>query len=492
MNKKILITGLALSSCFLLASCGTSNEDAAIKSLANQIDKLNNVVANASTIDSNYINLDGFNNGEDMGAIKNVYQKTTTSINNQNSYKDKVLSKTATIKKILSSKDLKVGNKNLKALRELSSTLSKYTTKLANTNNDYKKTAKSISKLKNNNQTTNSMLGAKLSRLSSCADSRSCYYNNILNTLTQIQNLLNSGASVQNNILNNDYLNNYDFSNRTSIYDNSGNQIQGSYCENGVCYDQYGNVLNGVYFDSNGNCVSGNCAPNNGYYNNSYNVNQISNNNPNIYNNRYGNGNYNNGYANRRYNGFNPDRNTDTYAPNVKNIDTYRNNGVNNGFNYNVSETQDVVNDNIENQAEENILNTENTNSSLQQSESQEPQVIKENNIIPKQVEVKGEEKQENIKEVKKLSSEEIQKLQESEDGRNDIDPKTKNFKHTERVTKEIKDPLAHPKKIEEKANNDITTLQLNQDYKKTNDKIKDLIQNKTAVETKTENMFAL
>ncbi len=490
MNKKILITGLALSSCFLLASCGTTSEDAAIKSLANQIDKLNNVVANSSTIDTNYINLDNFNNGEDIGAIRSVYQKTATSINNQNSYKEKVLSKTATIKKTLSSNDLKIGNKNVKALRELSNTLSKYTTKLANTNNDYKKTAKSVAKLGKNNQTTNSMLGAKLSRLSSCADSRSCYFNNILNTLGQIQSLLNNGATVENNILNNDYLNNYDFSNRASIYDNSGNQIQGGYCENGVCYDQFGNVMNGVYFDEKGNCVSGNCTPNNAYYNQSYNANQISNNNPNIYNNRYGNGHYNNGYANRRYNGFNPDRNTDTYAPNVKNIDTYRKNGVNNGFNYNITETQDVVNDNIESKVDEKI--NENIDTSLSQTDIQNNDNIKQDTVLPKQVEITNKESQDNQDEVKKLSSEEIAKLQATEDGRKDIDPKTKNFKHTEKVTKEIKDPNANPKKLEDKRNDNATTLQISQDYKKTNQKIKDLIQNETAVETMGENMFAL
>ena len=72
-------------------------------------------------------------------------------------------------------------------MRELSSTLSKYTNKLANTNNEYKKTAKSVAKLKNNQNTSSSVLSAKLTRLSSCADSRSCYYNNILNTLSQIE-----------------------------------------------------------------------------------------------------------------------------------------------------------------------------------------------------------------------------------------------------------------------------------------------------------------
>ena len=75
--KKIILSGLLIGSCLMLASCGTTGEDAAIKNLANQVDKLNNVVANTSVVDTKTIDMENFSNAEEKdSAIKNIYQKT--------------------------------------------------------------------------------------------------------------------------------------------------------------------------------------------------------------------------------------------------------------------------------------------------------------------------------------------------------------------------------------------------------------------------------
>ena len=81
-----------------------------------------------------------------------------------------------------------------------------------------------------------------------------------------------------------------------------------------------------------------NCQPNypsnfNENINNARNYNQLYN--PNTVN----NGTYNNptvpyGNVYNRFNRFNPSRNTDTYGPTMKNIDTYGYNAANNGYGY--------------------------------------------------------------------------------------------------------------------------------------------------------------
>ncbi len=434
--KKIILSGLLIGSCLMLASCGTTGEDAAIKNLANQVDKLNNVVANTNVVDTKTFDNENFSSqAEDNSAIRNIYQKTKNSIENQNSFKNKILEKTASIKNALASSDLKIGNKNVKAMRELSNTLSKYTNKLANTNNEYKKTAKSVAKMKNSSTQNEATLGARLSRLSSCADSRSCYYNNILNTLSQIETLLNKDTTVKDNIIESDInTNDYNNTNDSTLYNN---------CDNGVCYDQNGNTINGGFFDDNGNFVNDETSPNKNYLSNTNQTfNNPSNNNP--YRNRYP---YNNGANNNNYrnNRFNPDRNTDTYAPNISNIDTYKN-----GYgNYaNMTQTESTVAEN-ETQGKDTKDIKDDLNKEIQTLEEKIENTVEEKDVV-------------DLEKEEKKSSTKTTVINMHEDGKKDKNPRTEN--------------LRLEKTVEEK------TAKISQDYKSSNKKIKELIESSAPV----------
>ena len=456
--KKIILSGLLIGSCLMLASCGTTSEDAAIKNLATQVDKLNNVVANVSVVDTKAIDLSTYSSEEDdNSAIRNIYQKTKTSIDKQNDYKSKILEKTANIKKSLAANELKIGNKNIKAMRELSNTLSKYTTKLANTNNEYKKTANSISKLKNGQNTSTSVLGAKLTRLSSCADSRSCYYNNILNTLSQIEVILNNGTVVEdNNLQNNLDQNNFNQdTNDMSLYNN---------CDNGVCYDKDGNVMNGSYFDENGNLSNGNSAPNSSYVNQNYNnqnynnTNKTPNNDNNIYRNRHSQNNNNPNYNYYRNNGFNPDRNTDTYAPNISNIDTYKNNG---GYGNYANMTEGTP-------SSLTTEETKNDTKDIKENPKQDNELVTlEEKVETLENAIKDTSTEKDLAETKPQTTK-INLINMNEDGKNDINPRTKNLRYAQTVEeKQQKDTSTTTEK----------TLQISQDYKSSNRKIKELVQ---------------
>ena len=445
--KKLLLSSIAIGSCLLLVGCGTSTEDAAVTNLSNQIDRLNNVIANSSVVSTTSFDLSNYSNGnKDVSGIRNIYQKTSNAIKEQEFLKDQIRSKNAIIKNKLASKDLKLG-KDAGAIKELANSLSKYTTKLTNTNNEYRKTSSSLARMSNSN--SSSEVGARLTRLSSCCDSRLCYYNNILNTLNQIESILNGGAIVvENGNLNNDYLKNYlsdNFSN--CLYDSNGKCIDGAYCQNGNCYDSNGNCINGYCFDSNGNCVNGNCTPNRAYYQNGSVINNqnIANRNSNMpYNSNY---NYNAPYGYRN-NRFNPNRNTDTYGPGITNIDTYRNNGYAYNYGFRGNGFNEITNDkNFE------------TNSEIFEQSKDKTIALEEDKIN----ETKETDKIDTL-----INNEQLKR-----------------------------DPNATPKysreneKSEEKIESN--TLKLNPDYQRTNKKIKDLIQSSAPItDDLSQNMLVL
>lgn len=141
------------------------------------------------------------------------------------------------------------------------------------------------------------------------------------------QNNTNKNMNNKNNTTNN-YVNNSENTNN----DTNNNKTQKGLVKNIDTYKaNSGNASDNANLANNENNVNNNMIANNRmrYPGNAY--NRPYNNRP--YNNPY----YNNYYPNYGYNrGFNPGRNTDTYYPLNKNIDTYRinPNGYNNEYNY--------------------------------------------------------------------------------------------------------------------------------------------------------------
>ena len=142
------------------------------------------------------------------------------------------------------------------------------------------------------------------------------------------QNNTNKNMNNKNNITNN-YVSNSENTNN----DTNNNKTQKGLVKNIDTYKaNSGNASDNENLANNDNNVNNNMIANNNrmrYPGNAY--NRPYNNRP--YNNPY----YNNYYPNYGYNrGFNPGRNTDTYYPLNKNIDTYRinPNGYNNEYNY--------------------------------------------------------------------------------------------------------------------------------------------------------------
>ncbi len=321
--KKIILGATALIMCVALAGCGSSTTSA-ITSLENQLDETANTISSLQSVNPSDISLTQSmleNSESTSDDILNNSQNAQQSLANEEYYKMDILNKTAQIKNNLS-KDLKLSKSQISAVNDLTSSLNRYTNSVAYTKNEMDSAVKSISSMKKNVDKNTDKINAKLNRLACNSNARSTYYQNILNTLEQIGNYVGC-----ENCENEDMSRTFNMQRNDSprMFDRSMSRNE---------------LRNNERFDEEFNNLSNN-TPASTFTNNTYNSNNF--NRLNAYRNGYA-GNYGNGfgYRNGMYgtngyygtNGFygsrfNPDRNTDTYAPLMRNIDTYQVNNLN-------------------------------------------------------------------------------------------------------------------------------------------------------------------
>lgn len=369
MKKSTFILGLSLSAILAIAGCAnnTTNDQAVIDKLSSQLDRVTNTVSAVSVANIDEIAREDF--GGNVGTISQLSRlsgsgQTASAIaRNIENNRHQILRKAKAIKKSITGGQLILGNDNARAISELTTSMQKYTTELTRTKSDYRNTVRSMAKLSD----PGTQFDAKLTRLSCCLESRDCYLNNILNTLNNVEGILNSAGNSNGETSNNqnatdqnaagqnannqnnssqkdwgnktpeDYANeqngtnnNYNSSgNNMDNSNNSGNSFSGNQnlipfnyndycpdgncynnanCPDGNCYNNYANCPDGNCYDYNLNCPNGNCYNGNIANTNAYGINRGL---------------------------FNPGRNTDTYGPGVTNIDTYRyttGNGYGSGF----------------------------------------------------------------------------------------------------------------------------------------------------------------
>lgn len=363
MKKSTFILGLSLSAILAIAGCtnNTTNDQAVIDKLSSQLDRVTNTVSAVSVANIDEITREDF--GGNAGTISQLSRlsgssQTASAIaRNIENNRYQILRKAKAIKKSITGGQLILGNDNARAISELTTSMQKYTTELTRTKSDYRNTVRSMAKLSD----PGTQFDAKLTRLSCCLESRDCYLNNILNTLNNVEGILNTASNSNGETSNNqnatgqnaagqnannqnssnrkdwgnktpeDYANepngtnngynssekNLNNTNNSNNSNNSGNSFGSNqnlipfnyndYCPDGNCYNNYANCPDGSCYNYNLNCPNGNCYNGNIANTNAYGINRGL---------------------------FNPGRNTDTYGPGVTNIDTYRytGNGYGSGF----------------------------------------------------------------------------------------------------------------------------------------------------------------
>lgn len=273
--KKIIISSFCIMMCLLLISCGNNNAKS-IKSLNTQLDKMLTVVnttgnrniydatSNEELLRQNYQNY-------------NIQEEFNNNINKEESIKNSLINSTHTLKNKLN--EIKtIDEKKLIVIDDLTTHITKYTSYLNNTKLDVDQY---INKIKTNNKSNTLSSQIKLQNI---INERISYLINLENTINKISIIINNEFIKNDQPIYKD--NNY---NINELDNHNNNELKEKIDEN--------KKINNIdTYNNESNCP--NCP-------------QVNTNNE-----AYRDYNYNNT--------FNPNRNTDTFYPRRKNIDSYR------------------------------------------------------------------------------------------------------------------------------------------------------------------------
>lgn len=324
--KKMIISAVCLFSSLALVGCGGVSDSEANKSINMQLERVGSVMTSSTVENVNQVTPSDFLSNENNSKVLSQRNNSLYNTKNEKALKEEILQTTSRIKSYNQS-NLKLGNDKAKAIKNLSQNINKYLNYLNNSKNDLKR---SVNKIRNSDKLDNTnieSLNANFVELNSNLKEREAYLQNLLTSLQEVEAIYSSAQNTDSQTN----------TNRNSTSKNSSGQ---TFTPNIDTYRS--NTQNTINDNSIQNSdLNNNTLNNNGYYTyNGYNnpyrpeVQYNSNNFNRAYNNyRYGyngNGGYNNGFGYNGYGygynnpGFNTNRNTDTYAPFARNIDTYR------------------------------------------------------------------------------------------------------------------------------------------------------------------------
>lgn len=295
--KKIILEITAILLTITLSACGASSNDAAITNLGNQLDETANTITSFKTINPNDLSISTEKTNtlvNETNTIISNSQQAQFSLLNEQYYKTDILRQIARLKSSLS-KNLKLSKSQISAVKDYTNNLGKYTNSIAYTESEMENATKSVSSLKKNISKNTEKINAKLSRLTCNSNARSAYFENILHTLEELESCLNLNINQNENQIPPTMIESHsNDSNKNDTPNFSQPQTENNNSKlNNI--DAYITHSNNSTTENTDDCKL--CDKDN---------NRL----------------------------FVPVRNTDSYAPTVRNIDTY---GINNGIGYGIN-----------------------------------------------------------------------------------------------------------------------------------------------------------
>lgn len=305
--KKFFIgmTGIAL--CLCLTACGKSSNPSSVSGLSNQLDSTANALTSLSTISPTEINLTNSEKSE----LYEDSQLTQQALLNEQYYKTEILDRSAMLKNNLG--DITLSKAQKSALGDLTNTLNKYTNSIVNTKYEMNSSAKAISSMKKDTSKNEEKLRAKYNRLACNSNMRSAYYENILNTLNEIENCLNLNCKNCKEMEEPNHAEQQTNDNsQKETNENDKTSTKPKLKKNIDTYQNQNDTNDNTSYDDEIELLPERNTRKHRY------------NNPNKANTIY-----------NRFERFNPSRNTDTYGPNRRNIDSFGGYGEGIGYGYN-------------------------------------------------------------------------------------------------------------------------------------------------------------
>lgn len=332
--KKIILATMCSLLALTAVGCGTNNETQTLNDLDTKLDRVSTIVANTSTTEVNTVSpleIDQFTQTTPT-RLQAVRHNAYNNMVREEELRQEVLS-TASYLKSNIDKKYKLGKSKRMALRSLTDSLETYVSDLAGTKLAVKNNVNKIQRYTKAENIDANRTRSSYNELNNLMQARATYLTNLQNTMYEICDILNESvveedtqeAPTSKQITDKTVKKHDTIRRNIDTYNNKVDQKETKSQEN----TNNNETINTSYYNN---------YPNRPYHN--------------YYNNYYNNF-YNRGYR------YNPNRNTDTFYPRVKNIDTYRFNPYNgnpyyynNGYEYNqINETmpvnkQDDLNDN--------------------------------------------------------------------------------------------------------------------------------------------------
>ena len=325
--KKILLVSLCSLLALTATGC-TSNEQQVLNNLDTKLTRVSTIVSSTSTTEVNTVSPIQLETKQNLNYYQSIKQNAYLNMMREEELRQNVLSTAGYLKSTINKK-YKLGKSKTSAIRTLTDSLEKYITSLASTKTPVKNTVYKIQRYVGVETADAAKARSSYNELNNIMRSRAIYLSNLQSTMEEISDLLSESVVDDTNNEDNNNNNNTIRKNIDTYNQNVRKQEQTT--NNPAPQVNETNITN---------------TPYNYQYNNYYND---------LYNRDYR---------------FNPNRNTDTFYPRVKNIDTYRYNPYyrgnpyfnNNGYNYDV------------------YPNTLPTSANTNQNETQ-PKITKQDNI---------------------------------------------------------------------------------------------------------------
>lgn len=320
--KKIILASVCSLLALTAVGCSSNNETQALNNLSSKLDRVSAIVSSTSTTEVNTVSPMQFSRNMTQSSRYNAYG----NMMREEDLRQEVLATTGYLKGSLEKK-YKLGKSKTKALVYLTDSLENSITELAGTKLSVRNAVNKIQRYSSNPQNMDSNIAnSSYTELNNLMQARAIYLSNLQNTMDEICNILNDSVIEENEteVSNNDQIQisneKVNQSNKQTSSNNKNEQKDNTIRKN---IDTYNNKI-----------INNEKSNNNEYENNVANKEFYSDNriNNDGYYSNYTNAPYNN-YLNRNYR-FNPNRNTDTFYPRVRNIDTYRFNPNYNGNPY--------------------------------------------------------------------------------------------------------------------------------------------------------------
>ena len=309
LSKKIILSTICGGLALLMVGCSTSSSAQTTKDLSTQVERMQKTVTGISTsavydvTPSNYLYSQPYSEtNTSESRLKALMTNSQSAFAEHEALRNEIMNRSATLKSALGQK-YKLSNSKVKALKTLTSTISGYSSDITNTTHMIKSATGYIKRNKTNQNLSADNLNVGYTQLNNELEKRITYFKNVLSAFDQVESILNSSLSNEEK--------NSSTETQTQQYtqDNNSNPAQTSRFTKNI--DTYvTNPGNENVVNQNNSTAYNQAYRYNGYGNNGYGYNGYG------YNRFYGYG--------RGFSPFNPSRNTDTYLPTRRNIDTYR------------------------------------------------------------------------------------------------------------------------------------------------------------------------